>query len=347
MEKNHSTVSIVMCAYTLERWPDLVRAVTSVQRQTVPASEVILVIDHNPQLYRRASVAFPGIGVIENQEERGLSGARNSGVHQVSGQIVAFIDEDAVASSSWIEYLLQGYSDERILGVGGEVRPLWTTSIPGWFPQEFNWVVGCSYRGLPESLAPIRNPIGCNMSFRAEALLAVGGFRNGMGRIGKVPVGCEETELSIRLRQAYPKASILYQPDAVVYHRVPAGRATWSYFTRRCFAEGRSKAQVTGFVGSNDGLSSERSYSTVTLPQGFLTGLREGLYNRDTDGIKRAGVIVAGLSITTLGYLVGTGQQEIKKLSQRLKGAHSRTPHPANVPVSSSNPNAAELTELQ
>ncbi len=284
-------------------------AITSVQRQTRPADEIVLVIDHNPALYRQALGAISGVKVIENQELRGLSGARNTGIANTNAHIIAFMDEDAVASSNWIESLLGGYTGTNVLGVGGEVRPLWEAGMPGWFPEEFQWVVGCSYKGLPQVKSPVRNPIGCNMSFRREALLAAGGFRNGMGRIGSLPVGCEETEISIRMRQIHPEAAILYQPEAVVYHRVPARRESLSYFARRCYAEGLSKAQVTQFVGSGDGLSSERSYVAATLPMGMVRGIKDSILTGDLNGVKRAGLIGLGLALTTAGYLVGAARR--------------------------------------
>ena len=305
MSDDTLSISIVMCAYTEDRWSDLVMAISSVKRQTVPVSEIILVIDHNQSLFERAQETFRDVYVIENHDAPGLSGARNSGIACAQGQIICFMDEDAIASSSWIETLLSGYSNAQIIGVGGEVKPLWAGATPGWIPEEFYWVVGCSYTGLPETASPVRNPIGCNMSFRKDALLAAGGFRNGIGRIGTIPVGCEETELSIRIRQIFPDTTILYQPEAVVYHRVPEWRTTWSYFAKRCYAEGLSKSKVTQFVGTADGLSSERKYTSITLPKGIARGIRNTFRYGEVDGIKRAGSIVAGLMLTTSGYLIG------------------------------------------
>ncbi len=305
MSNDSVFLSVVICAYTQDRWSGLLDAIASVQHQSQLPSEIVLVIDHNPSLFERACQEISGVKIVENHEPQGLSGARNTGIANSSGQIIAFMDEDAVASDNWLESLLGGYSNKDVLGVGGEVRPLWATSVPGWFPEEFLWVVGCSYRGLPKTLAPVRNPIGCNMTFRKDTLQAAGGFRNGMGRIGTIPVGCEETELSIRLRQIYPGATILYQPEAVIYHQVPAWRAGWSYFIRRCFAEGLSKAMVIQYVGSNDGLSSERDYTARTLPQGVIEGIKDTFSHKDINGLKRAGAIMVGLVMTAIGFVIG------------------------------------------
>ncbi len=305
MPDDQLEVSVIVCAYTMDRWKDLQLAIQSLQDQTVLPSEIILVIDHNPALFSIAREAFPCAKVIENQDELGLSGARNSGIAQSRGQVIAFMDEDAVAASNWIEILLNGYQNPRVIGVGGNVRPVWTELQPDWLPEEFFWVVGCSYKGLPESTAPVRNPIGCSMSFRRSALISAGGFRNGIGRIDTIPLGCEETELSIRIRQLNPTSSYLYQPEAIVFHKVPKWRENWKYFVRRCYAEGLSKALVARFVGSSDGLSSERRYVIGTLTRGAFNGLTQALFHGTFAGLKHAAAIVVGLLLTTAGFVVG------------------------------------------
>ena len=72
--------SVVICAYTLDRWESLTRAVRSVEAQRAPPAEVIVVIDHNPELLDRARNELSGCLLVENSESRGLSGARNSGI---------------------------------------------------------------------------------------------------------------------------------------------------------------------------------------------------------------------------------------------------------------------------
>ncbi len=280
-------------------------AVASVQRQSVPAQEIVVVVDHNPALLARVRAHLPGVIAVANHEARGLSGARNSGIAAAMGEIVAFMDEDAAAAPDWLERLGAGYDDPRVMGVGGAIEPWWLNGRPAWFPAEFDWVVGCTYLGMPETAAPVRNLIGCNMSLRRTVLTAVGGFRNGIGRIGTRPVGCEETELCIRAGQRQPQNHFLYQPDARVRHRVPASRANWQYFLARCYAEGLSKAQVSRQVGSADALASERAYTGRTLPLGVWRGLADLLCQRSLSGLARAGAIVLGLTAAATGYLAG------------------------------------------
>jgi glycosyltransferase involved in cell wall biosynthesis len=298
-------VSVVICAYTEARWDDLLAAIASVheQRDRVPL-EIIVVIDHNPALLERMRAIATDVRLTENVEARGLSGARNSGVLLATGDIVAFIDDDAMADPGWLEALVSAYDDPLVAGAGGAIRPLWEMRRPAWWPPEFDWVVGCTYRGMPQRRAIVRNVIGCNMSFRRELLQDLGGFAHGIGRIGTRPLGAEETEISIRLGRRWPDRRIVYEPRAAVDHRVPAGRSTFRYFRSRCYAEGLSKAVVSKLVGTSHALATERGYAVRTLGGGVLRELGRAIRG-DRAGLARASAIVVGLAVTTAGYVVG------------------------------------------
>lgn len=302
-------VSVIICVYTNERWYDLVEAVESLRHQSMKPREIIVVVDHNPHLLQQVQTHLPDVIAIENQEARGLSGARNSGIAIASGALIAFLDDDAIAEPSWLERLARCCEDPRVLGVGGTVEPFWLSKRPGWFPEEFYWVVGCTYQHRPEKPVVVRNPYGGCACIRREVFEIAGGLRDAIGRVGTRPMGCEETELCIRARQLWPEKHFLYEPRARIHHRIPAARTRWSYFRSRCYAEGLSKAVVARYVGTKEGLASERTYTLRTLPAGVLRGIKDGIFQRDVNGFLRAGAIIAGLFITTTGYMVGTFSQ--------------------------------------
>lgn len=297
-------VSVVICAYTEDRWDDLVQAVDSIRAQIYQPKECLLIIDHNDALFERASSSFPDCTVIKNAYTQGLSGARNTGLKFASGDVIAFMDEDATAAQDWLSFLVEQYEEENVMGAGGWIEPNWISAKPAWFPAEYNWVVGCSYQGLPQKTAPVRNLIGCNMSFRKEVFDEVGGFENGLGRIGKVPLGCEETELCIRARQRWPNRKVIFAPSAKVLHNVPDARTKFKYFVSRCYSEGLSKAAVSKLVGSKDGLDSEWQYVLNDLPKGVFDGIKDSVSERNLSGVQRSTVIIAGLAATTYGYLI-------------------------------------------
>ena len=303
---NPENFSVVICAYTEKRRDSLARAVESVKNQTLPPLEIILVVDHNPALLTLAKTTFQGVTVIENSNSRGLSGARNSGIAAARGDIIAFIDDDAVAEPDWLAQLSAGYPAAGVEGVGGLITPEWISPRPKWFPAEFYWVVGCSYRGMPEKTGPVRNLIGCNMSFRREVFDTIGDFR--IGRVGALSIGQEndETEFCIRLHRRWPEAVLLYRPEAVVHHEVTKGRSTRRYFRRRCFSEGLSKARLSGQVGLDKGTSTERSYVLKTLPAGLIRSLVRNIKPFDFKSLEQVSAVLVGLAATLTGYLAGS-----------------------------------------
>jgi GT2 family glycosyltransferase len=313
------TLSVIVCAYTLDRWDDTQASIASVRSQRRAADDIVLIIDHCPPLWRLACRALPGIRVLPNLQRQGLSGARNTGVAAALGDVVAFLDDDAAADPSWTERLLAHYDDPRVVGVGGLVVPNWHTGRPAWFPPEFDWVVGCSYRGLPRNPAPVRNFIGANMSFRRAELLAVGGFRTDLGRVGTRPLGCEETELCLRISARRPDAILLHEPSATVLHHVPAARARWQYFGQRCYAEGLSKALVVHHSKNRAALASERTYLRSTIPRAFARALRPG----QPAPLRTFAALSAGVGATVAGYAMG----RIRSL--RSTGGPPQSPAPA------------------
>jgi GT2 family glycosyltransferase len=298
-------VTVVVCAYTEGRWPRTLAALDSVLGQQPAPRQVLLVIDHNPGLAARARRAAPcGVTVLENDQVRGLSGARNTGLGAATEPVTAFLDDDAEARPGWLAGLAAPYDRDDVVATGGSVCPRWPGRRPSWLPGEFDWVVGCSYVGLPEATGEIRNPIGASMSMRTGLALEAGGFDTAVGRTGTRPTGCEETELSIRLTARRPGSVILYVPAAAVDHHVSRDRVSLRYFLRRCWHEGLSKAAVVELAGASAGLQRERRQVAVVIPAALLRNLRSGVTGEPA-GFARMAVMVAGLSATTAGYVAG------------------------------------------
>ena len=301
---DRADVSVVICAYTQARWDALAACVDALVHQTLPPRDVIVVVDHNDALLARAGNALASARVVPSEERSGLSGARNTGVRHATGEIVAFLDDDARPEPAWLEELATAFGDAAVVGAGGVALPEWVDGPrPRWLPPEMYWVIGCSYVGLPSEVAEIRNPIGANMAFRREALRDAGGFIDGIGRVGAVPLGCEETELAIRIRRM-TGGVVLHLPAARVAHRVTASRVTWRYFVSRCWSEGLSKALVAGYAGPRAALASERAYAARTLPLGVARAFRDALRG-DAAGLARGAAIAVGLAITASGYARG------------------------------------------
>ena len=233
---------MIISTYTNERIEDVERCIKSLKNQTTKPEEIILVLDPIKEVvdfYRKRIGEY--VKVVES-DGFGLSNARNKGVEVASKDVVAFIDDDAWADKRWLESLLENFNDERVWVVGGKIVPIFDKDRPKWLSEELDWIIGCTYKGLPKDKTEIRNPIGANMAFRKEVFNVAGKFKTEVGRYGKRLLGSEETELCLRLKKVKPDVKIIYDPSAIVYHRVPENRIKLSYALRRAYYEGYSKA---------------------------------------------------------------------------------------------------------
>lgn len=293
-------VSVIICAYTDDRWLQLTKSVASVEAQTSLPIEIIVCIDHNEELRRRSEEYFAERGrsaipltVLANKYPGRLGSARNTATEFASGGVLAFLDDDAAAAADWLDRLIGPYDDERTGAVGGAPLPVFEAGRPRWFPYEFDWVFGCAYRGLPETRAPLAHLIGANMSVRRSALLAVGGFHSD---------NHDDMDMSHRIAQA--QLEVIYEPLAVVHHFVPASRTTWHYFWRRCYLVNQGKVEAFANMQAASNLRAELSFVTRTLSTGVVTELRQ-VMRGDLYGFARIGAMIAGIALAGLGHVSG------------------------------------------
>ncbi|WP_417310446.1 glycosyltransferase family 2 protein [Devosia sp.] len=296
------SISVIVCAHELGRLQTLKQAVHSVHEQTLTAHEIIVVIDHNTALFEACKADLRDVILMENNRSRGLSGARNTGALAASGDVVAFIDDDAIPEPQWLAALSDTYSSQFVMGAGGPTTAVWPDTRPAWLSHEFDWVVGCSYRGQATDPVGMRNMIGCNMSFRRSALVMTGLFAEDLGRIGRNAAGVEETELCLRARNMFPSSHFAYSQSARVDHQIEAYRSSWRYFFRRCIAEGRSKAHMARNTRARGSLNTERHHLFVTLPKAVLSYLGDAFSGRDRHGVARAFNLVSGTMLVVGSY---------------------------------------------
>ena len=292
------TASVVVCTYSNERLGDLTACLDGLRDQSMPPAEVIVVVDHNDMLHDHLA-REPWLTVLANQHSQGLSGARNTGVEHATGDVVVFIDDDAVPEHDWLEELVAPFADDHVVAVGGRIDPAWPADRPWWFPVHLDWTVGCSIPSMPADGGPIRNVFGASAAFRRDALNAVGGFATELGRVGADGAGCEETDVCIRLRAAGEGLTVMYAPRSTVHHRVTPGRCTPGYVLRRCLAEGRSKARLAARVGAEAATGEERAYGTL-IAKAFAHDMATAPLHPSRAG--RASVLAAGLMCASASY---------------------------------------------
>jgi glucosyl-dolichyl phosphate glucuronosyltransferase len=297
----HPTISVVIACYTEARWDGLTAAVRSVLDQSRPPEELVVAVDHEPALLRRVQAELPGVRAVLNTGARGASGTRNAGAAVAGGDVLAFLDDDTSASRTWLADLVGALVEvPGAVGAGGRVDGSWPDGVaPGWFPPEFLWVVGVTHEGMPRDRSRVRNVWSENMALWRTAFTGAGGFRDGFGKLAS-DSRPEDTELCIRVARLTGH-SWLYVPAAEVTHSVPAVRATWRFFVRRCYAEGRGKADMTA-LHDGGALADERSHLLVTIPRGVLRDLGRALTG-DRWGVPRAVTAAVGVLAAGWGFL--------------------------------------------
>jgi glucosyl-dolichyl phosphate glucuronosyltransferase len=316
------TASVVIACHTEDRLPSLKRAILSAQKQTPPPAEVIVAVDNNDRLCALLS-QMRGIEIVDHRGEPGASGARNAGAARAHCPLLVFLDDDTEARAGWLGELLAPFDDPSVLGTGGMTESAWQCPAPGWFPDEFGWVVGASHAGLPTAPAPVRNVWSENMAVRREAFERVGGFRSGFGKLGGRSRP-EDTDFCIRVGASTPEGHWVYVPAAVVDHEVPPGRATFAFFLRRCYSEGAGKMELSAHLGADQDLGDERAF-LVRLPRAIVRDLRDGEF-------PRALAIVAGAVAAAVGAAVSVVRAALPRglgRAPRSVGGAIDTPAPS------------------
>jgi glucosyl-dolichyl phosphate glucuronosyltransferase len=247
--RNGPEITAIICTY--RRTDTLEAAITSLLQQSLPPQQYeVLVIDNNSRdttatiVERRQLEAVTALFYIE-ETKQGLSYARNTGLDRARGKIVAFLDDDAEADPNWLQALLNVYEAEsNAWAVGGKVLPIWDAERPAWLTNEmlrsFSLV---DWGSMTRSLQWPERIIGTNCSFRKNIFSEIGQFAEDLGRRGQELLGNEDTEIQERIHQR--GYTIIYTPDAIVYHRVPKERLTKNYLYQRNFGSGKSEALLT------------------------------------------------------------------------------------------------------
>jgi glycosyltransferase involved in cell wall biosynthesis len=201
-------------------------------------------------------------------EKASASVQRNIGIKNAKGDIIAFIDDDAIANEEWLSQLAKHYEDENVACVGGKVIPNFLTKVPDFLKdlplQIFKGFVGETLLQSDQAI-PINKPLlwASNLSVRKNVFNVVGMFDENLGRTIDDLMGEEEIELQERILKKGFK--IIYEPNAIVTHLIDGKRLTKLWFIERSFWQGYS--EILKFWKSEN---FKKIYGLNKLQQNFL-----------------------------------------------------------------------------
>ena len=257
-------VTVILCTYN--RCSSLATTLDSLAGQKLPHSVEweVLVVDNNSndrtrevveKFIQTHSVRFRYLF----EPVQGLSYARNAGIREAEGNVLAFVDDDVTVESTWLQNLTVPLHMSQWGGIGGRILPARTFSPPPWLGLKERYALaplaifdlGADARQLTEP------PFGANMAYRKEMFQKHGNFRTDLGRCGDSMLSNEDTEFGYRLLSAGERLS--YEPSAVAYHFISENRVQKKYFLRWWFDKAR--ADVRQF-----GIPSDTRWFVVGIP---------------------------------------------------------------------------------
>ncbi len=247
-------VSVILCTYNrADRLGAALQSVLASVSLSEDDWELIVVdnnsSDHTCEVIREFHLRHPGRIRHVFEERQGLSNARNTGIREARGEILAFVDDDVEVEPDWLQNLTARLYDGQWAGAGGRILPPKGFSPPAWLALQGPWSQGgalCAqfdFGDIPRELKE-KGPYGTNMAFRKEMFEKHGGFRVDLGRCRDSLIGNEDTEFGKRLMAAGER--LRYEPSAIVYHSIAEERLNKRYFWVWWFAFGRAQMREKG-----------------------------------------------------------------------------------------------------
>lgn len=296
-------VSVVVPTYRPDRYEDFTECVDALLSQTYDDVEVVLIVDGSESMLERAEEEYgdrEDVVTYLVHEDAGPISRANMGAVQSSGDLVAITDMDAVAEEDWIEQLVDAYDRHDAIAVGGRLEPLWVAGEAGYIPEEFYFLIGATHRGFTDEEREVRNTFGANIAFDREVYMRLGGMK--LGGIDPSQVQGRETEFCARMREEYGQG-VIYNPDAVVEHRIYEHRTELGWLARRAFWQGYSKRAMEKLVPES---GDEESDYLRTLLGSYIPGRIGGLLRRPTKRkLSQLLTLCLLLGLTGFGYLYG------------------------------------------
>ena len=244
-------ISIIICTYNREKY--IRPLLESIAKNDYPNTdyEIVLVdnncTDNTHGVCEQFAAAHKEVAfryVIE--PEQGLSAARNKGIKEAKGDIIIYVDDDALVDSDYIRIYAEHFAvHPDTMAAGGPIEPLYETQEPSWMSPYTKalltaWMnYGDQVREYPNG----RYPGGGNAAYRKEVFERVGLFNTELGRKGNLLLASEEKDIFDKMKALDMK--VLYLPTPVLHHCIPQAKLEEDYFNRLTLQIGRSERMRT------------------------------------------------------------------------------------------------------
>jgi glycosyltransferase involved in cell wall biosynthesis len=306
-------VSIITTVYNPERLKDIEELLDSLNAQSYKDTETLIVAERSVELADSikkyiAEKGYASMRVLFNEGEWGSYPSRNLAIGQARGDVIAFVDDDALPFPDWVAQMVKVYNEDgSVVGVTGPILPLWRDRSMKWFPRELYWVFSCTYREVV-GRAEVRNGYCTNLSFRREAFDSCGLFKaslvgGGRGKSDWQQPAAQETEFCLRVRRGTGKR-IVHDPKVRVKHKVYGYRLSSGFLARRAYWEGYAKAMLKSLYRDDDGEVLATEYALLRrILLGRLPRTLGRLFRRPATAWRQLRAVVTVLAGVAGGYL--------------------------------------------
>jgi glycosyltransferase involved in cell wall biosynthesis len=288
MNNDDNSVDVIICTY--DRYKYLDSAIESVLRGSELVLSKLIVADNTPSCEARDafSAKYASVDAVEYMllDTPGLSNARNVAAAKSTSDIIAFLDDDAVASEGWSAAIRSAFQGAPNVAVaGGPVRPIFESERPAWLSDDsLKYLSVVDWGSRKKTLTDLEYLVGANIAFRRETYLECGGCSISLGRkgTGASLLSNEETELTAKIvANGY---EVFYNPEASVKHLIPSARLTREYLRRRVMWQAVSDSIVNPYDDHNTGFIRSSLIDHVSKVPAVKRSLNAFFYDEDDSG---------------------------------------------------------------
>lgn len=247
-------LSIIICTYNrAEVLKETLLNLLKVSNSAAKPYEILVIDnnskDHTPDVVEALQGQYQNKLRYIYENQQGLSFARNRGIKEAKGEILAYVDDDVSFDTRWLDNIEFYFKNPNCLGIGGRIIPQWPNhQAPWWYDKN----LAVAYAGITGELnlgqdpkefkVNHSTPYGGNMIFRKEVFQRYGEFHTDLGRKGNDFGLHEDSEFANRILKDQQK--LFYAPDVIVFHRVFKERITRKYLARWWYRSGKQNTRL-------------------------------------------------------------------------------------------------------